>query len=177
MDKHASLKIRKISNKRKLPWFYETIGAKIRFRRRLENRLRKNRTSDNYINLYQQRRIVSNLMDSGERRFFLGKIIENKANYKEVYKICNKLLGWNKDLPLPPDIQLAKDFNKFFINKFRQHLNTINNERADAETGKFPESSKILYLIMWNILSMKHHLKFVNLFLFLPVFSRSHFQH
>ena len=88
-------------------------------------------------------------MDSAERRFFLDKIIENKANYKEVYKICNQLLGRNKDLPLPPDrsdVKLNKNFNKFFINKInkiRQHLNIIINERADAETGRFPESSKL----------------------------------
>ena len=84
-------------------------------------------------------------MDSAERRFFLDKIIENKANYNEVCKICNQLLGRNKDLPLPPDranIQLGKDFNKLFINKIRQHLNTIIDETADAEIGKSHEFSK-----------------------------------
>ena len=148
MDKNIPCKIRKISNKRKLPWFNEKSAAEIRLRRRLENRWRKNRTSDNYINFYHQRRNVSNLMDSAGRRFFLDKIIENKANYKEVCKICNQLLGRNTDLPLPPDgsnVQLAEDFTKFLINKInkiRQHLNTIINERADAETRKYPESSK-----------------------------------
>ena len=88
-------------------------------------------------------------MESTERRCFLNKIIENKANYKDVYKICNEFLGRNKDLPLPPyssNFQLAKDFNKFFINrinKIRQYLNAIINKRADVETGKFSESGQL----------------------------------
>ena len=69
LDKHAPLKIKKISNKRKLPWFSDKIVAEIRFRRRLETIWNKNRTYDNYTNYCWQRRIVSNLMESAERRF------------------------------------------------------------------------------------------------------------
>ena len=116
---HAPVKTKKVSNRRRLPWFTDEIAAAIRLRRRLEKCWKRDKTSnEKYEQFHKQWRTVSNLMDLAECKFFLNKIIENKSNYKEVYNVCNQLLGRNKDLPLPPNCtnkELADRFNTFFI--------------------------------------------------------------
>ena len=50
----------------------------------------------------------------------LSSIIENSANYKRIYEICNNLLGRSKNTPLPPGIpnkDLAVSFNNYFTEK------------------------------------------------------------
>ena len=96
LDKHAPLKIKKISDKKKLPWFSDKTAAEIRLRRRLENIWRKNRTHDNYINFCWQRRIVSNLMDSAERRFFLAKLLKIKPITRKSIKYAFNFLEETK---------------------------------------------------------------------------------
>ena len=63
---------------------------------------------------------MANLLDKAEQKFFLTSIIENSANYKCIYEICNNLLGRSKNTPLPPGIlnkDLAVSFNNYFIEK------------------------------------------------------------
>ena len=63
---------------------------------------------------------MANLLDKAEWKFFLTSIIENSANYKCIYEICNNLLGRSKDTPLPPGIpnkDFAVSFNNYFIEK------------------------------------------------------------
>ena len=46
--------------------------------------------------------------------------MEYRNNYKQVFSVCDSLLGRGKDLPLPPcesKQQLANEFNECFINK------------------------------------------------------------
>ena len=137
---HAPVKIIKVSNKRRLPWFTDEIAAAIRLRRRLEKCWKRDKTSnEKYEQFHEQRRTVSNLMDSAERKFFLNKIIENKSNYKEVYNVCNQLLGRNKDLPLPPNCtnkELADRFNTFFIDKITKIRHGLENKIQ--ELGRLP---------------------------------------
>ena len=76
---HAPIKTKKVSKRRRLPWFTDEIAAAIRLRRRLEKCWKRDKTSkEKYEQFHKQRRIVSNLMDLAERTFFLNKIIENK---------------------------------------------------------------------------------------------------
>ena len=129
---HAPVKIKKVSNRRRLPWFTDEIAAAIRLRRRLEKCWKRDKTSnEKYEQFHKQQRTVSNLMDSAECKFFLNKIIKNKSNYKEVYNVCNQLLGRNKDLPLPPNCtnkEQADRFNTFFIDKITKIRHGLKNK-------------------------------------------------
>ena len=129
---HAPVKTKKISNRRRLPWFTDEIAEAIRCRRRLEKCWKKDKTSnEKYEQFHKQRRTVSNLMDSAERKFFFNKIIENKSNYKEVYNVCNQLLGRDKDSPLPPNgtnKELADRFNIFFTDKITKIRHGLENK-------------------------------------------------
>ena len=69
---------------------------------------------------HSQCQLIANLLDKAEQKFFLTSIIENSANYKCIYEICNNLLGRSKDSPLPPGIpnkDLSVSFNNYFIEK------------------------------------------------------------
>ena len=73
-----------------------------------------------YALFHSQHQLVANLLDKAEWKFFLTSILENSANYKCIYEICNNLLGRSKDSPLPngiPNKDLAVSFNNYFIEK------------------------------------------------------------
>ena len=44
---------------------------------------------------------MSNLLNKAERDFFCISITENSSNYKQIYEICNHLLGRTKNSPMP----------------------------------------------------------------------------
>ena len=71
---------------------------------------------------------MSNLLDKAERDFFHTSITENSSNYKQIYEICNYLLGRTKDSPMPPGVtnkDLAHRFNNFFIDKITKIRNDL----------------------------------------------------
>ena len=58
---------------------------------------------------------------------------DNKNNSKEVFRICDSLLGHNQDLPIPPeytDDQLANMFNDFFITKIAKIMDLLEEKKA-----------------------------------------------
>ena len=59
---------------------------------------------------------------------FRTSITENSSNYKQIYEICNHLLGRTKDSPMPPGVtnkDLAYRFNNFFIDKITKIHNDL----------------------------------------------------
>ena len=67
-----------------------------------------------------QCRLVSNLLFSAEKKYYLNIFHEHRRNTKQVFKVCNSLLGKSKDLPLPPSYtnqELADNFNGFSTTK------------------------------------------------------------
>ena len=67
-----------------------------------------------YRNFCVQQRRVSNLLDFAEKEFYKTALSDNIYDYKQVFNICNNLLGRNQDLPLPhsqSNKTLADEFN------------------------------------------------------------------
>ena len=120
-DTHAPVKHHKCSNKPRVPWFNDTIAKAICHCRKLERTWYKDKTnSEHFTAFYCQHRLVANLLDKAEHEFFLNSIAENTNNYRQIYTICNQLLGRTKESPLPPGYtnqELADRFNKYFIDK------------------------------------------------------------
>ena len=72
---------------------------------------------------YQKRRNVSNMIKTAQKDFYVNKLSENKHDFKKVFKIANKLLFQNEEMPLPPcedKKTLANQFNSFYITKLRR---------------------------------------------------------
>ena len=89
--------------------------------------------SDRFLSLYHMRRIVSNLLDSAEREYYKTTLTDNKNNSKEMFRICDSLLGCNQDLPMPSGYtgdQLANMFNDFFITKIAKIMDLLEDKKA-----------------------------------------------
>ena len=65
----------------------------------------------------------------------MEKITENWYNYKEIFRLTNKLLGKDNELPLPPTDDLtvlANEFNNFFMSKIRRIMQDLTpNNKTD----------------------------------------------
>ena len=82
-----------------------------------------------YTHFYSQRWKVTNMLSSAERHFLHSKLYENSNNPKQLFRICNSILGRKKDSPLPPGFtnhELAHNFNSFFITKITNIRNQLD---------------------------------------------------
>ena len=82
---------------------------------------------DRYHDFCLQHRLVSNLLFAAEKKYYHDNLCEHKGNIKQVFKLCNGLLGRKKEQIFPPGLnsqELADKFNEFFILK-------ITNIRSD----------------------------------------------
>ena len=80
------------------------------------------------------RRRVANLMTSAECQYYHDFLSQYKTNMKEIFRVCDKLLGRNQDLPLPPGFseeELASRFSDFFISKTAKIWEALATNRAD----------------------------------------------
>ena len=85
-----------------------------------------------FTTFYRARHIVSNLMDATENKFYKDSLTQHQDNTKEIFKICDSLLGWNQDLPLPPGFteeEQASLFNDFFVSKISKIWHKLNINR------------------------------------------------
>ena len=82
------------------------------------------------MTFYQLRRSVLNLLDAGECAYYIKALQDTNVGTKQIFKICNNLLGCNKDLSLPPGTneELASRFNNFFINKIPKIRELLQNQ-------------------------------------------------
>ena len=102
LDCHAPQKECKLWPHHSQSWFDDKIKEEIRIRCKKEKVWLKDWTEYNLNAFYQQKRYVTNLIKKTQKSFIVGKLMENKTNYKEIFNITNKLLNRNTDLPLPP---------------------------------------------------------------------------
>ena len=82
-----------------------------------------------FTTFYRARHIVSNLMDAADNRFCKDSIAQHQGNTKEIFKICDSLLGRNQDLPLLPgfiDEEQASHFNDFLCQKSPKIWDELN---------------------------------------------------
>ena len=73
-------------------------------------------------------------MTSVECLYYHEFLSQCKTNTKEIFRICDKLLGRNHDLPLPPSFsedELASGFSDFFISKIAKIREALVTSRAE----------------------------------------------
>ena len=84
-------------------------------------------------NFYITRRRVANLITSAECLYYHDILSQHKTNMKEIFKVCDKLLGRKHDLPLPPSFseeELASRFSDFFISRIAKIKGALVTSRA-----------------------------------------------
>ena len=137
LEAHAPLKMKKITQHEKVPWFSDAIANELRLHRQLEKCWRNDSTNrEKFLQFYQQRQLVLNMLDQAERVYFHDVLHENRNNVKKIYNIVNKLLDRVKDLPLTPtnsNYDLANEFNDFFCNKITRIHNHLVSHNKNHE--------------------------------------------
>ena len=128
LNQHAPMKRKSVPNQKQVPWFTESIRDEIRKHRQLEQIWRWDKTnSGKYYDFCSQHSLVSNLLFSTEKEYYRDIFCEHRRNTKQVFKVCDSLLGRGKEPSLPSGFtnqELANNFNDFFITK-------ITNIRSD----------------------------------------------
>ena len=120
LEKQAPRKECKLHLCHSQPWFTDKIKDEIRVRHMKEHKWKNNPTEYNLNAFYQQRKYVANTIKQAQQSFYIGKLLENRSNFKEIFIITNKLLDRNEPLPLPPRDDLgilAQEFGDFFQDK------------------------------------------------------------
>ena len=78
---------------------------------------------------------MSNIILQAECEYFTNTFLEHKHQRKEIFRICDRLLGRNHDIPLPPgytDEELATMFNNFFITKIAKIREVLESTGRDT---------------------------------------------
>ena len=118
-----------------IPWFNDNIRKGIQCHRKLEQIWRRNKSNkDGYLAFYHQYHLISNMLDNAERKYHRSLLSEHKFDFKQVFNICNGLLGRDKDLSLPPcdsNQALADWFNTFFTTKTQKIRNDLIDKNCD----------------------------------------------
>ena len=74
----------------------------------------------------------------------MEKISENWYNYKEIFRLTNKLLGKDNELPLPPteDLSvLASELNNFFVSKIGKIMQDLAPNNITDTSDHYLEST------------------------------------
>ena len=70
--------------------------------------------------------------------------MENQSKYKEFFRLTNKLLGKDNELPLPPteDLSvLANEFNNFSVSKIRKIMQDLAPNNINVTSDDYLESA------------------------------------
>ena len=74
---------------------------------------------------------MANIIKTAQKDYFKGKFLECKTDYKDIFRLTNKMLFQNEPLPLPltTDIKaLAEGFKEYFHNKIETIMNTLKSK-------------------------------------------------
>ena len=139
LDTHAPLKVRSIPCRKKVPWFSTDLAEAIHKHQKLERIWSKDpKSREKFLQFYYQWWLISNMWDQAERSFFWGALADNRTNLKEIFNICNTILGRNNNLPLSPsdsNITLANNFNNYFHDKIGNiYSSLVQQNQAIPET-------------------------------------------
>ena len=148
LDEFAPKKTKVICNRHYIPWFNDNITNLIKERCKAENiwRMSKSNTN-NFKKFYRLCRLVSNTMDIAEKAYYKDKLVKCKNDYKQLFSVCNNLLGRGKDLPLPPcksKQQLANEFNDYIINKISKIRNILFARINDLNSRDYEQATYII---------------------------------
>ena len=105
LDQHAPIKKKSVPNQKRVPWLTEAIREEIRKCRKMERIWRHDRENlDRYRDFCSQCRLVSNLLFVAEKEFYRSNLHKHHGYIKQVFKLCDCLLGQKKNNYSPPDL-------------------------------------------------------------------------
>lgn len=134
------------------PWVTSFICKKIKFRKTLYARMKKN-PNDNrcQIQFKEYSKKLKKIVKETKRDFYISKFIEQKGNSKQIWKTINELTGQkkqiNKIISLDIDGKLEENDHTLIANTFNNYyMNVVENlvvsERRPQNIEEFEESAR-----------------------------------
>ena len=138
VDKHVPLKRCRVPDKPQRTWFTYGIAQETWIRPKTERVWHADPIDVTKYHLFKlQIKHVSQIIKTADCSYLDTTLTENKDNSKEIYSICNNLLGYNMPLPLPDytnPAKLAQSFNNFFTDKIDKIMAVIDNRNKNTLT-------------------------------------------
>ena len=140
IDKHAPLKTKNCSSRRKDPWITDEFLAAKRKKRNLEKTWRRTKFSFDKFSLTKQTHICNNLLSKAKNDWYTSMIEQNKNKPRNLWSCINKILHRSQSSPLPDfsDLtSLSNNFGKYFIDKISK-IRAILDSKAFSEVRVEP---------------------------------------
>ena len=83
---------------------------------------------DKFLEFYRTWQLTTNILNQAKKNYFCKLVNDNHTKSKNIFAMCNNLLGRNQDIPLPPgfmDKELTKCFNNIFVSKIAKIRDTL----------------------------------------------------
>ena len=127
-----------VPDKLQKPWFIEQIAQEIQPRQKTERAWCVDPIDATKYHLFKlQRKHGSKIIEAADHSCINATFTENKGSSKEIYNICNNLLGHNMPLPLPAytnPATLAQSFNNIFNDKIDKIMAIIDDRNNNTLT-------------------------------------------
>ena len=135
VEKHAPIITRTICNRSDPPWMDSEYKSNRCKRRKLEKAWKGENTEENWTAYVEQRQLCAEMSLTKQKTYY-SKVVDEAGNdQKCLFKVVNDLLHRTKVRSLPEhtdSIQLANDFNDFYIKKIDDIRKTIPKNCVDA---------------------------------------------
>ena len=133
LHKHAPATRRKVSTRRRCPW-YSAVSGELRAAKR-ERREAERRWLSTGLTVHKQfysaaKKHVTRLVQAAKTSFFSTKIMESKSS-KQLFNIKNQLASRKQPLALPTvyqPVQLPQRFADFFLSKVKTICHNQDNQ-------------------------------------------------
>jgi len=119
LDKHAPLVTRRVTDRPSAPWMSPGIKAAKQERRRAERQRDKSGLTVHSQIFGHHRNVVNRMIRDAKTHYMRNKITSAESS-RELFKLCNTMLGASTATVLPGNIahdKLAERFNDFFCEK------------------------------------------------------------
>ncbi|XP_060590708.1 uncharacterized protein LOC132745754 [Ruditapes philippinarum] len=135
VDKHAPMKERQIVCRPDIPWYSSYLKKLKHFKRSIE-KIHLKHKSTLTENVYKKvKNHYTREVSAAKSGFYQSKINDAEGNVKKLYNVTSKLLGREKENPLPSysnDQDLANDFLQYFTDKIKNLRDQLDNTHVDT---------------------------------------------
>ena len=131
LDKLAPQKRRRVTIRKKNPWYNEEIRTLKQQVRRKERLFRKYKSKELWLALVETKTIFKKALYKAKKNSICEKIYDCGKNTKQLYRLVAELTGTTKSNPLPEaisDEQLASEFANFFLGKIQKIRDKLENQ-------------------------------------------------
>ena len=142
LDKHASIKEKRIRDSHHQPWFNDKIMREIVLGRKKKRTWLQDQSEYSRNTFYVQHRHLASIIKTTQWNYYKEIIHENYNDYKAIFNITNSLLFRKTYSPMPnikPLSALAEGFSEFFCTKIAKIMDKLKLNVSTQNSSKYIE--------------------------------------